>query len=55
MASSWLAVRPQRRAVLRLMPAGPVSIAVQARSGKITLLPYGIRFGGRAERLVNRS
>ena len=30
MALSWLAVRPQRRAALRLMTAGPVSTAVGA-------------------------
>src|SRR5438067_13681950 len=45
MALSWLAVRPHRRAALRLMNAGPVSTAVQAGSGKTTLLPYGIRLG----------
>ena len=45
MALSWLAVRPHRRAALRLTTAGPVSTAVQSRSGKTTLLPYGIRFG----------
>ncbi len=32
MALSWLAVRPHSRAALRLMTAGPVSTAVQARS-----------------------
>jgi len=31
------------------MTAGPVSTAVQARSGKTTLLPYGIRFGSTAQ------
>src|SRR5256885_12637662 len=45
----WLAVRPHRRVALRLMTAGPVSTAVQARSGKTTLLPYGIRFGSTAQ------
>src|SRR5712691_5545544 len=49
MALSWLAVRPHRRAALRLMTADPVSTAVQARSGKTTLLPYGIRFGSTAQ------
>src|SRR6267378_1847973 len=48
-ALSWLAVRPHRRAALRLMTAGPVSTAVQARSGKTTLLPYGIRLGSMAQ------
>src|SRR4026207_683194 len=48
-ALSWLAVRPHRRAALRLMTAGPVSTAVQARSGKPILLPYGIRFGSTAQ------
>lgn len=49
MALSWLAVRPHRRAALRLITAGPVSTAVQARSGKTTLLPYGIRLGSTAQ------
>jgi hypothetical protein len=49
MALSWLAVRPHRRAALRLTTADPVSTAVQGRSGKITLLPYGIRFGSTAQ------
>src|SRR5438132_14037521 len=49
MALSWLAVRPHRRAALRVMTAGPVSTAVQARSGKTILLPYGIRFGSTAQ------
>ena len=49
MALSWFAVRPHRRAALRLITADPVSTAVQARSGKTTLLPYGIRFGSTAQ------
>lgn len=49
MALSWLAVGPHRRAALRLMTAGLVSTAVQARSGKTTLLPYGIRLGSTAQ------
>jgi len=49
MALSWLAVRPQRRAALRLTTAVPVSTAVQTASGKTTLLPYGIRFGSTAQ------
>jgi hypothetical protein len=48
-ALSWLAVRPHKRAALRLTTAGPVSTAMQVRSGKITLLPYGIRFGSTAQ------
>ncbi len=39
MALSWFAVRPHRRAALRLTIADPVSTAVQERSGKTTLLP----------------
>ncbi|MEY2484428.1 MAG: hypothetical protein QOH39_76 [Verrucomicrobiota bacterium] len=49
MALRWVAVRPQARAALRLTTAGPVSTAVQAASGKTTLLPYGIRFGSTAQ------
>ena len=49
MALSWLAVRPHARAAFRLMTADPVSTAVQAPSGKTTLLPYGIRLGSTAQ------
>ena len=40
MALSWLAVRPHRRAALRLTTADPVSTAVQTPSAKTILLPY---------------
>src|SRR4029077_893846 len=49
MALRWLGFRPVRRAALRLTTAGPVSTAVQAPSGKRTLLRYGIRFGSTAQ------
>jgi len=48
-ALRWVIVRPELRAALRLITADPVSTAVQARSGKTTLLPYGIRVGSTAQ------
>jgi hypothetical protein len=39
MALSWLAVRPRRRAALRLTTAAPVSTAVQTPSGKNNFTP----------------
>ena len=45
---SW-AVRPERRAALRLTTAEPVSTASKGPSGSVTLLPYGIRRGSTAQ------
>lgn len=43
------AVRPERRAALRLLTAEPVSTAKSVPSGNVTLLPYGIRRGSTAQ------
>ena len=43
------AVRPEARAALRFLTAGPVSLAVHSPSSNVTLLPYGTFFGSTAQ------
>src|SRR4051812_32755842 len=43
------AVRPDARAALRFVTAGPVSLAVHSPSSNVTLLPYGTFFGSTAQ------